>query len=234
MYKNKKIIVIIMARGGSKRLPGKNIKLLNGKPLIAYAISAAINSRYRDRVIVSTDDKKIARVAQRWGAEIPFIRPAHLATDKATSSSVLLHAINFLEAKENYRPDLIVLIQPTCPFVLPVDVDKVIETLVAEGTNSCFSVCSISERPEWMFDLYKGKPRLFLTGVNLKNNSLGLPRLFKLNGAVYVVKRSILLRNKKIMDEKKSSMIIMPRERSIDIEEPFDFHLAETILNHDA
>src|SRR6266404_128898 len=128
MYKDKKILCIIPARGGSKRLPGKNIKPLNGKPLIGYAIEAAKGSKYIDKVIVSTDDEAIAAVSKEFGAEVPFMRPAELATDTAASIEVLRHAVAFIENLEE-KVDVIVLIQPTVPGVLAVDVDAAIEKI---------------------------------------------------------------------------------------------------------
>src|SRR3989338_3213 len=115
MYKNKKILAIVPARGGSKRLPRKNIKKLNGKPMISYAIKAALLSDYIDRIIVSTDDPIIAKISEKYGAEVPFIRPAELATDTARPEHVLQHAVAYFSSN-GFDADLIVLIQPSSPF----------------------------------------------------------------------------------------------------------------------
>ena len=162
MIKNKKIIAIIPARGGSKGVPRKNIKLLNGKPLISYSIRAALKSKFIDRVIVSTDDKEIAEIAKRYKAEVPYLRPAELAQDTSPTLPVLQHAVKYLEEKENYKTDLIVLLQPTTPLILASDIDSAIKQLIKTKTNSCVSICEISERPEWMYIFKGNKIKQFL------------------------------------------------------------------------
>lgn len=224
------ILAIIPARGGSKRLPGKNIKKLAGKPLIAYSISAALKSKLVNRVIVSTDDKKIAKVARKYKAEIPFIRPAKYATDRATTLSVLIHAVKFLEEKENVIFDIIVLLQLTTPFVNSEDIDKAITTLIKTKTKSCVSVCEVKERPEWVYTLRGSRAKPF---INLKKQSCAshfLARAYLLNGAVYAIKRDTLVKEKKIFDNTNISAIIMPRERSYDIDYQLDFDIAQLVI----
>ena len=229
MYKNKKILAIIPARGGSKRLPGKNIKLLNGKPMIAHAILAAKKSKYVDRVIVSTDDQAIVKVAKKYGAEVPFIRPAELASDTAGTLPVLQHAVAHIERQDKFKPDLVVLIQPTNPLVKSEDIDGTIEKMIATKTNSCFTVSEISQRPEWMYRLAGKKPKLFLTNANLNIRSQDLPKLGIINGAIYVTKYNTLMKNNKIRD-KNTSIYLMPKERSVDIDDMFDFELAKFLI----
>ena len=229
MYKNKKILAIIPARGGSKRIPRKNIKLLNGKPLISYAISATKKSKYIDRIIVSTDDKKIARVAKKCGAEVPFMRPAELASDTASALPVIQHAVQYFEDEKKFKPDLIVIIQPTSPLVIAEDIDGTIEKIVTTGTNSCFSASKISQRPEWMYLLNNKKPMLFLNKSSLKARSQDLPELGIINGAVYVMTHNTIMKRNKIIDE-NTSIYLMPRERTVDIDELFDFQLAEFLM----
>jgi len=130
-----KIIAIIPARGGSKGIPQKNIRLLAGKPLVAYTIEHALRARQVNRTIVSTDDAEIAKVARQYGAEV-VIRPPELATDTASSEPVLLHVLSFLEQTEGYLPSLIVLLQPTSPLRQPDDIDNAIDTLNAAGADS--------------------------------------------------------------------------------------------------
>lgn len=229
-YKNKKIVCVIPARGGSKGVPGKNIKLLNGKPLIAYAIEAARKSKYVDRVIVSTDYEEIAKVAKKYKAEVPFLRPAELATDTAPTLPVLQHVIKYLEEKESFFPDIHVLIQPTSPFVLSADVDAAIEQLVKTRTNSCVSICEISERPEWMYKLEGVKIKKFLKNPPKGTRRQDLPKVYRLNGAVYATKRDTIMKSGKITDSDNSSAIIMPRERSYDIDEPLDLKIADFLM----
>ena len=228
MYNNKKILCIIPARGGSKRLPGKNSKPLLGKPLIGYAIAAAKESKYVDTVVVSTDDEAIAAVARNCGAEVPFMRPAELATDTARTIPVLQHAVSYYESKGEVF-DLIVLIQPTSPGVLAEDVDAAIEKLLQSGANSCVSICEITDRPELMYRLADdGHITPYVGGSEARSQDM--PPLYRLNGAVYVTPRDTLMKENKIYDDQKGTAILMPRERSIDIDTPTDFALAETLM----
>jgi CMP-N-acetylneuraminic acid synthetase len=143
MYKNKKILALIPARGGSKGLPGKNLIKLMGKPLIAWTIGQAIASRYIDRVVVSTESKEIAAVAKKYGAEIPFMRPGELATDKAGSMDVIFHAIGFFKARKiNY--DYLVFLEPTSPLRGDSDLDKAIKTLIC-NSSTADSLVSVGE-----------------------------------------------------------------------------------------
>jgi CMP-N,N'-diacetyllegionaminic acid synthase len=224
-----RILTIIPARGGSKRLPGKHLRLFLDKPLIAYAIDAAKGSKYIDRLIVTTDDKEIAAVAKECGADVPFMRPPELATDTAPTLPVLQHAVAFLE-KEGEKFDTIVLLQPTVPGVLAQHVDAAIEKLLETHTNSCVSVCEIVDRPEWMYHLdQKGNA----TPYSIEDpavRSQDLPKLYRLNGAVYVTTRDVLMNGNKIVDDASCSAVIMPRERSVDIDTAADFALAEQLL----
>lgn len=142
MFDGKKILAIIPARGGSKGLPRKNLLPLSGKPLIAWSIEQALASEYIDRVIVSTDDKEIANVSVEYGADVPFIRPAELATDSASSADVVIHALNFFEGKgEHY--DYIALLEPTSPLRKDGDIDRGIIKLI--GSPQADSLVSLGE-----------------------------------------------------------------------------------------
>lgn len=231
MINERRILAIIPARGDSKRLPGKNIKLLAGKPMISYAINAAHASKYIDRVVVSTDDATIARVAEEAGADVPFMRPAELASDTAQSIDVLLHAVHTLEEKGQEHYEVIVLIQPTSPLLLPSDIDEAIETLARTNASSCVSMCAISERPEWMYTLQDGQARPFLEFDQSSKRSQDLPSLYRINGCVYVMRRDTLLTKRRIVDSSNLCATLMPRERSVDIDEPIDFELAEHLYH---
>lgn len=228
MYKGKKILCIIPARGGSKRLPGKNIKPLNGLPLIGYAIRAAKGSQHIDTVIVSTEDANIAEVARAQGADVPFVRPAELADDSAPTVPVLQHAVRYFEdVGEQF--DIIVLIQPTVPGVEAQDVDAVIEQLVAEGAHSCVSICEIVDRPEWMYRL-GDKNRITPYVENAPLRSQDMERLYRLNGAVYASLRDILMEKGTIYDNDDCTYVLMPRERSTDIDTELDFMVSELCM----
>jgi len=225
-----KILAIIPARGGSKRLPGKNIKLLKGKPMIAYAILAALGSKFINRVLVSTDDQKIAELAKKFGAEVPFLRPAELATDKAKTVHVLKHAINYLEEQEKSTQDIIVLIQPTSPLILSEDIDYAITRQAQTKTVSCASACEVSERPEWMYLLDGDLASPFLP---IAEDSTEIrKKIYRLNGAVYVTTRDSIMLKEEIINNKSLSVIIMPKERSVDIDDIVDFKLAEALLEN--
>ncbi len=226
MYQDKYILCIIPARGGSKRLPGKNIKPLLGVPLIGYGIKAAKQSKYIDRVVVSTDDEDIAKVAKEQGAEVPFMRPAELASDTATTLSALQHAVSEIE-KNGKKIDTIVLIQPTVPGILTEDVDATIEKLFSSGAGSAITVCPISDPPEWMFRMSEeGILKKYTEGP--ANNDL--EKLFKVNGAAYVMPRVTLIENNKIIDVESCAAVVMPHDRSTDIDTHTDFDLAEMLL----
>ena len=146
-----KVIGLITARGGSKGLPGKNIKPLLGKPLIAYTIEAAKKSGVFDRIILSTDDPKIAEVAKQYGCEVPFMRPAEFATDNASHMDVVLHAVNWLQANEGYRPDYVMILQPTSPMRQAKHIRDSVELIIKTGADSVFSVAKLPEE----FSQYK-------------------------------------------------------------------------------
>jgi len=232
-YKHHKIILIIPARGGSKRLPGKNIKKIGGKPMIAHAILAAKKSKYIDRIVVSTDDPAIAKVAVKYGAEVPFVRPTELASDTATTLPVLQHAVTHVEKHDKFKPDLVVLIQPTNPLVRKDDIDGAIEKIIATKTNSCFTVSEISQRPEWMYDLNNKKPKLFLASSSETKRSQDLPKLGIINGSVYVIRYNTLMKNNLIRDDANTSIYLMPKGRSVDIDDNLDFKIAEALMEYD-
>lgn len=229
MYRRNKILAIIPARGGSKRLPGKNIKKISGKPMMAHAILAVKGSKYVDRVVVSTDDRKIATISQRYGAETPFLRPAELANDTVPTLPAFQHAVRYFETNMKFRPDIIVIVQPTSPMVTSADVDGAIEKMVKTKTNSCFSVCEINQRPEWMYYLDNNKPRLLLKNLWENKRSQDLPKLGIINGSVYVVNYKTLMKKNKVRDN-NTSIYIMPKERSVDIDDMHDFELAEFLM----
>lgn len=223
------IIGVIHARGGSKRIPLKNIKPLNGKPLISYIINAGLSSKYLRRLIVSTDHPEIKRISLEYHAEVPFIRPAKLAED-CPSEWVTQHAVEFIESQEKKRVDIVVTMQPTTPFCLGADIDACVKILLKHKEfGSVFSACLIRERPEWMFRLKGNYEAELLTGKELKGErgiSQSLPKIVIPNGGVYATRRKILFQEETLI-AKKSGVHIMPLERSIDIDEPIDFSLAE-------
>ncbi|NIO11196.1 MAG: NTP transferase domain-containing protein, partial [Deltaproteobacteria bacterium] len=140
MIKRQRVLGVITARGGSKGLPGKNIRDLCGKPLVAWSIEAAKASTYLDRLVVTTDSEEIAKVAKQYGAEVPFLRPPELATDTATSFAAIDHLLGELE-KTGDLYDIVALIEPTSPLRETADIDKALEEMLAAGADSVVSVC---------------------------------------------------------------------------------------------
>ncbi len=160
MIQNYNVFALILARGGSKRVPRKNIKELAGKPLIAYSIEQAKASRYPDRFIVSTDDEEIAKVAREYGAEVPFMRPAELAGDAVTDFPVFVHALEWLRDNEGYRPDIVVQLRPTHPLRKPEDIDRAIELLASHPEAD--SVRTVKEPDQTPYKMYKIDKQGFL------------------------------------------------------------------------
>ncbi len=230
MYKNKKILALIPARGASKRIPHKNIKLLLGEPLIARTIEQAKKSRYIDSIVVSTDDKKIAGISRNYGAEVPFIRPRRLALDTAKGIDVVLQAINWLK-KNGREYDLVVLLQPTSPLRASTDIDNAIELLFSKSAKAVISVCESGHKPLWSDVLPKsGCMRNFMKKNKQSSNA---PQYYTLNGAIYLGYCSYIKKHKGFLGA-RTFAYIMPQERSVDIDSEFDFWIAEQFLSNSA
>lgn len=228
MYRNNKVVCIIPARGGSKGLNGKNIKELLGKPLIAYSIEQAKQSKYIDRVIVSTEDSAIADVSKEYGAEVPFIRPAELATDESGVIGVLLHAVEWIE-NSNYDFQILVLLHATTPLRKTEDIDNSIELLAETKADSVFSVAEAYRNPYFnMVEIAKdGKVHLVKESAFVTRQSA--PPVFDMNASIYVWWIDVLKKHKKTILG-GSKIYIMPRERSVDIDDIMDFSIAEMLL----
>jgi N-acylneuraminate cytidylyltransferase/CMP-N,N'-diacetyllegionaminic acid synthase len=226
MYKNKRILALIPARGGSKGLPGKNILSFCGKPLIARTILEAQKSRYLDKVVVSTDDEAIAGVSRKYGACVPFLRPRKLATSTSNMIDVVLHCLDSL-VKKNEMFDMVVLLQPTSPLRTTQDIDRAIELFFKKKATSVISVCVSEHHPWWSISLGKGfKVDKFLGGSSLHKNRQVLPDYFRINGAVYI-STAELLREKRSFLSRNTYAYIMSPEKSIDIDNKIDFEFAE-------
>lgn len=217
MYKELRILAVIPARGGSKGVPRKNVRLLAGKPLIAWTIEQAIESHYIDRVIVSSEDEEICQVAKDSGAEVPFVRPAELATDTASGVDVLCHAVE--NSGSDY--DYVVLLQPTSPLRVSTDIDEAIQRCIGKNVTSVVSVAEASKSPYWMYQMQSGG-ELTPFVENAASNRQQLPQAYALNGAVYVLEVAALLGNRKIIDAQTLGYV-MPAERSYDIDSETDF-----------
>jgi len=194
------IVAIIPARGGSKGIPGKNIKELCGKPLITYIIETALKVEELDRVIVSTEDKEIAEVAKKCGAEVPFMRPEGLARDETPTLPVLQHAVKYIEENENYMPDIVVLLYATSPLLKAERVSEALEMLKEGEFDSVLSV----EEDKGHYWIEKDGKHARLYPKDPKNRQFEKP-LLKENGAIYVYKRDVLMKEGKINSGKMRS-----------------------------
>ena len=231
MYKGKNILGLIPARGGSKGLPRKNIKPLSGKPLIAWTIEQALASKYLDRVVVSTDDKEIAEISKEYGAEVPFIRPKELAEDNAKGIDVVLHAIDWLKENDKRKQyDLIMLLQPTSPLRRSEDTDKAIELLFLREAKAIVSVCEVDHHPLWANTLPEdGCMKDFIRIDIMNKNRQELPVFYRLNGAIYLAYCNYLKEQKSFFG-KETFAYIMPKERSIDVDNKLDLKLIENMI----
>jgi len=218
-----KIIAIIPARGGSKGIPRKNIKTFCGKPLIYYIINSALNVKDIEKVIVSTEDEEVAEVAKRYGAEI-IKRPKSLAEDEVPTLPVLQHAVKYLKEKENYKPDVIVLLYPTSPLL---KANRILEAIKLFKEKNFDSLISVVEDKGHFWVENNGKYKRLYPKV-LKNRQYTKP-LFRENGAIYICKRNLLMERGEIVGG-NIRFLKMNREETIDIDEPFDFEIAEFLM----
>ncbi len=225
----KEILAIIPARGGSKRIPKKNIKDLVGSPLISYAIKQSKNSKFITRTVVSTDDEDIKLVSLRENAEV-IDRPKELAQDDTPTVPVLNHVLRTLE-NEGYSPDIVVVLQPTSPLRDVEDIDKVILKVI-HGADSAETFSPVTTHPAYMAKLNNNKVE-FINPQDFLKRSQDLPEYYIENGAVYAVKTKLLTENQTLYGNNHEA-VIMPLERSIDIDEPHDFKIAEALLSKES
>lgn len=222
-------IAIIPARGGSKRIPRKNIKEFHGKPMIAYSIEAAQQSGCFDKVIVSTDDQEIADVALKYGAEVPFLRPADIADDFATTMDVMQHAINWCINQQ--RPiSKVCCIYATAPFVLPEYIKQGLKEISAENVEYAFSATTFPFAIQRAITLDKNGSVSMFSPEYANTRSQDLPEAYHDAGQFYWGKASAFLSGKAIFAE-HSKAVILPRKRVQDIDTPEDWELAESLFS---
>lgn len=225
-----KILHVIPARGGSKGIPRKNIALVGGKPLIAWTIEAVSRGAWGGRVVVSTDDEEIASVAREWKAEVPFLRPGELALDTTPGVEPPLHALDRLAADEGYEPDLVVLLQPTSPLRTAEDITGAIRVAIEHEADAVVSVTPVEKHPHWMKAMTAdGRLRPLLSDVAAATHRQALPLAFSPNGAIYVARPDVLKRSRGWQTDRTYAWV-MPPERSLDIDTPFDLELADLLL----
>lgn len=210
-------------------MPRKNIIPLLGKPLIAWTIEQAKESRYIDKVIVSTDDREIAEVSKKYGAEIPFLRPKELAEDDSKVIDAILLVIEWIEKNDMYY-DLIVLLQPTTPLRTSEDIDNSIELLFSKKAQAIVSVCEVEHHPHLANTLPEdGSMENFLSFELANKNRQQLPVFYRLNGAIYLAYLDYLMAKKGFFGE-GTYAYLMQRRKSIDIDNDIDLKFTEFLL----
>lgn len=224
------ILAIIPARGGSKGVKMKNLKMLNNTPLIAHTILASKNSEFINRTVVSTDNIEIANISKKFGAEIPCLRPEKLAQDNSLTIDSVFHMLNYLKKKENYNPKYVLLLQCTSPLRNEVHIDEAIKKLLSSNFDGIISICEAEVNPYWTNILKQERLQYFIEeGKNIKRRQ-DLPPIYRYNGAIFLAKTEVL-KKEKTFEVENLTGYIMDRESSIDIDSEFDFKITEAIMN---
>ncbi|MDD5071977.1 MAG: acylneuraminate cytidylyltransferase family protein [Patescibacteria group bacterium] len=229
-----KILGIIPARGGSKSIPLKNIKKLLNKPLIAWTIESALESNL-DRILVTTDDKRIAGIAKKFGADVPFIRPKELATDITGIEPVIKHALNWLKENENYVPDAVALMMPTTPLRPAKHINGAIELFKKTKADSVVAVYEViaNENPHWMLKINDKNRVVLFTGeplTKIKTRRQELPICYSRNDIIYIFKPKNLYGKTPNLYGKKVELYLMDEFYSIDINTEEDWFVCEQKL----
>ena len=234
MNAEQKFLGLVTARGGSKSVPRKNLSDVGGKPLIAWTIEAALQSQSLDRVVVSTEDEEIAEVSRHWGADVPFMRPPELAQDETAHISVVLHALQWLESHEDERPDYVVLLQPTSPLRVAEDIDDAMRLALDKNAHSVIGVCETHSHPYLtkritedgtLEDFIPGGPKQGSSAIRRQ----ALPAAYVVNGAIFLNRHDVLKTTNNFVPP-GSMPYIMPQERSLEIDSPWDLQAARLIL----
>ncbi len=235
MYKNKTFLGIIPARGGSKGLPGKNIKELCGKPLIAWSIESGLKSKYLDEVMVTTDSKDIANIAKQYGASVPFLRPDVLASDTATSFDAIKHTIEFYKNEFDKEFDYIVLLEPTSPLREEGDIDKMIEKIIKDEDNfdSIVSIGEVAEHPSIMKQIVSENNILpFCKELELTTRRQDNKKAYFPYGVAYIVKTKSLLEEKTFYTA-RNTFYEIKRYQCYEIDDIYDFLAIENIMKYE-
>jgi len=232
MINDKRLLAVIPARGGSKRLPRKNILELAGKPLISWTIEETQKSTFIDRVVVSTEDHEIGEIAKQFGKEIPFYRPSSLAGDSVTTMEVLLQLIEELKKQDEFY-DYIILLQPTSPLRRVIHIDEACRQLIDhKNAGAIVSVCPAEHHPLWSNTLPESRSMSSFLKKDMHNlRSQDLPDYYRLNGAIYICETDLLCSEKTFFPKDVCYAFIMSQEDSIDIDTKEDFDLAQLAMD---
>jgi len=234
MYKGRTVLGIIPARGGSKGLPGKNIREMAGKPLIYWTIERALSSTYFDNVIVNTDDGEIAEIAEKYGAEVPFLRPKELADDRTPIIDVINHTVEYYRGLNMYF-DFIALLEPTSPLRKPDDIDRAITQLIdrEDEADSIVSVGEVHlEHPSIMKKISAGQLTPYERDAGIVTRRQELDTVFFPYGVIYLTKTEELIAHGTFYLERTIPFFI-ERWQSYEIDDIYDFVCIEAVLNHE-
>lgn len=226
MYLGKKILALITARGGSKGIPRKNIKLLGGKPLICWTIDAALESKNIDLLILSSEDEEIISIAKKANCEVPFVRPFHLAQDQTTSMDVIMHALDNVEGIFDY----LLLLQPTSPFRSSTDIDEIIETCLDHDSKMMVSVARLKKHPMFMYQLNGAFLKSFIAAEEQQRRQ-DMPAAYEHNGALYLSSIDFL-KKVKSYNVPEAMAFEMIGAANLDIDDQVDWQYAELLLEN--
>lgn len=232
MYRNHTVIAVICARGGSKGFPGKNTRLLNGKPLVVHTIEQAKKFSYADRIVVSTDDTEIKSIVEKCGVGVPLLRPKELATDEVSVIPAIIHAVKTAENYWKEKYDIVVNLGPTCPLRTEEDIKLTIKMLVnTPNTEAVFSVSKSHDNPYFNMVEIDGRGYINISKRNKKSiaRRQDAPEVYAMNGSIYSIWKQVLFAERSFFTD-KTRVYVMPRERSIDIDNSIDFELAEFLM----
>lgn len=228
--KKSKVLAIIPARAGSKGIKDKNIIDLNGKPLIAHSIEAGLKSKYINKLVVSTDGEKIAKIAKDYGAEVPFLRPKHLATDTAKTIDCVIHCIEELK-KNGEEYDYVVLLQPTQPLRQPWHIDEAFELIIKRNEDSLVSISKVKDHPVLMRTIDKSGYAINLLEGSSTKRRQEFPDFYKVNGAIYINKINENLNYDTSFNDNKL-VYIMDEQYGIDIDDMLDMEIAKLLIKN--
>ena len=217
-----KVLAIIIARGGSKSIPRKNVSPLQGKPLVAWPVDLAKSVKKIDRVVISTDDDEIMKIAKNHGAEVLFKRPPELATDEVATLPVLRHCLKFLYDKERYQPGIVLLFYPTAPFLSKKRVEEALDMFEKENCNSVVSVVR-----DWGQFWWKDNEKYQILHPKQRVNRQYFEPLYKEDGAIYFNRYTVLMDQNRLVDEHSVGFVVMDEDENIDIDEPIHFKKAQ-------
>jgi N-acylneuraminate cytidylyltransferase/CMP-N,N'-diacetyllegionaminic acid synthase len=227
------IIAVILARGGSKGIPRKNLADLGGKPLVAHMITHALNTSTHMDVVVSTEDEEISEAAKQFGAQVPFMRPKELAKDDVPSLPAVQHAVKEMEKREGHFYDLVVYLQPTAPLCRPQDIDTCVNKLLEDSVlRSAVTITEVETHPFKMKRLIESKHLINFVeqGFEDMRPRQSLPKVYRRAGSVYASRRDVVMNNNTLVGEPCLGVLV-PKETAFDIDTPLDLEMARLIYS---